>query len=77
MTVFSEVICYVLILIGFKVRFSVVPLIVTMLVAIFVVNLKDPWASKEMAALYLTGYIALVFCAAGNIAIDKLIFKKK
>lgn len=76
LAVFAEVICSILILLGFKLRFSVLPLIATMLVAVFVVHLKDPWAVKELASIYLLGYIVLLFSGAGKFSIDYLMEEK-
>lgn len=76
LAVFAEVICSFLILIGLKLRFSVTPLIVTMLIAIFMVHLSDPWSSKELAVMYLLGYVVLFLSGAGKFSLDYLFTKK-
>src|SRR5688572_21689546 len=53
LTVFAEVFCSVCIIIGLGTRFAVIPLIVTMLVAAFVVHKADGFREQEKALLYL------------------------
>lgn len=77
LTVFAEFICSILIMIGFKTRFVVIPLIVTMFVAAFVIHGGDPLAKKELALMYLTGYLAIALLGSGNYSIDGYFGKKK
>ena len=70
LTVFAEVICAALIIIGFFTRWATLPLIFTMLVAIFVIHWSDPFGDKEMAILYLMPYIALYLMGAGRYSVD-------
>jgi len=77
LAVLSEIVCSLLILVGFKVRFSVIPLIVTMLVAIFVIHINDPWDKSELGALYLLGYVVLAIAGSGKYSVDSLISVNK
>ncbi|MEL6720192.1 MAG: DoxX family protein, partial [Bacteroidota bacterium] len=43
LTVFAEVACAVLIIIGFLTRWATIPLIITMLVAAFIIHINDPF----------------------------------
>lgn len=61
LVIFAEVICSIFLVLGFKTRLSLIPLIITMLVAAFIVHLDDPYSKKEMALLYLFGYITIFF----------------
>lgn len=72
LAVFSEVICSILILIGFKTRLATIPLIITMLVVVFVVHISDPFAKMEKALLYLLLYIVLLFGGSGKHSVDGL-----
>lgn len=76
LAVAAEVICSLLILVGFKVRYSVIPLILTMLVAILVIHINDPWAKSELGAVYLLGYVVLAVAGSGKYSIDHYIFQK-
>lgn len=67
----GEFIAPVLILIGLRTRLASIPVIITMAVAAFVVHAKDPIENKEMALLYLVGFIAIGLMGAGRFSIDK------
>lgn len=70
LTVFAEVICAVLILVGFKGRFASIFGMITMLVAAFVIHLEDPWRKKEFALLYFIIYLAIFLMGTGKFGID-------
>lgn len=76
LAVFAEVICSVLILLGLAVRLAVLPLMVTMLIAIFVAHGNDGLKEKELAIHYLLTYIVLLFAGGGRLSIDSLISQK-
>ena len=76
LTVFSEVFCAFAIIIGLLTRFASIPLIITMLVAIFLVNGADPFAKKELALLYCTMFATLGLTGAGSLSIDRFINRK-
>ncbi len=73
LAVFAEVICSVLVLAGFGTRLAVIPLIITMLVAVFYVHLDDPFARKELGLQYLLTYVVLFFAGSGRYSIDQLL----
>jgi putative oxidoreductase len=62
LAVLAEVLCSLFVLMGLFTRFTVIPLIITMLVAVFIVHGNDAFAKQEMALLYLFHYI-LIFVA--------------
>ena len=53
LVIFAEVFCSIFVIIGFRTRYVVIPLIINMLVAILLIHGHDPWAKKEFALLYL------------------------
>lgn len=73
LAVFAEVFCSVLLLIGLGVRLAVLPLMITMLVAIFVAHGEDGLKEKELAIHYLLTYIVLLFAGAGRFSLDSII----
>ena len=75
LAVFAEVVCAFLIIIGFWSRWASIPLIITMLVAIFVVHWDDPFGQKEKAILYLTGYLSILLAGSGWYSIEEQIRK--
>lgn len=76
LAVFAEVFCSILILVGFATRLATVPLIITMLVAIFSIHAADVFAKKELAVIYLAGYIVLLFSGSGKYSADYLLQSK-
>lgn len=73
LTVFSEVLCAGLLVLGLFTRWAALPLVITMLVAIFIIHGADPLAKKEMAILYLIPYIALLWKGGGRYSLDYML----
>lgn len=71
LTVFAEFFCAALILIGLKTRLATIPLIITMLVAAFVIHWPDPFGRKEMALIYFCGYLVICLLGPGKYAVDE------
>ena len=76
LTVFAEVVCSFLLIIGFFTRLATIPLIITMAVAIFIIHASDEFGKKEMAVLYLLIYVSLLLAGAGKYSIDSRLYKK-
>ena len=76
LAVFAEVVCAALLVVGLFTRFACLPLLVTMLVAFFIVHADDPLKVREPALLYLLPYLALLFSGAGRYSFDR-IFREK
>jgi putative oxidoreductase len=76
LAVFAEVFCSVLVLIGLATRLAVIPLIVTMLVAVLVIHANDGLEKMEMGIHYLLTYIVLLFAGSGRISFDFLISRR-
>lgn len=73
LTVFAEVFCSLLILLGLGTRIATLPLIITMLVAILLVHAADPFSVKELAVHYLLGYVVLLVAGSGKYSVDYLL----
>lgn len=67
----GEVIAPVLILIGLQSRAASIITAFTMAVAAFVVHGHDPIGKKELALLYMFGFIAVALMGPGSLSIDK------
>lgn len=72
LAVFAEVICSVLLIIGLFTRFAALNLAITMAVAFFIVHgtVLSGENSGELAMIYMTGYIALIFTGGGKYSAD-------
>lgn len=77
LTVFSEVICSVLIIIGLGTRLASIPLLVTMFIAFFVIHAPDPFQRKELALFFLIVYVVLLLTGSGKYSLDHYILKRK
>ena len=75
LTIFAEFFCAIFILVGLMTRLACIPLIIAMSVAVFYANHGQIFGDGEHAALYLVGYIVLLFAGPGKISMDKLIGK--
>lgn len=73
LAVFAEVIASVLILFGLATRLAAIPLIFTMMVAVFMIHANDPFASKELGLLYIFLYIPLLILGSGKFSLDAVI----
>lgn len=73
LAVFAEILCAALLMLGLFSRWVVIPLIITMLVAVFVIHWTDPFGKKEMALLYLVPYIGILLMGAGRYSLDYML----
>jgi putative oxidoreductase len=72
LAIFAEVICAVLIMVGFKTRLATIPLIITMLTAAFYAHWNDPFGKKELPLLYVCVFLGILAFGAGKYALDQL-----
>lgn len=71
LAVIGEAICPLLIILGIKTRIAAIPTIITMAVAAFLIHGSDPLARKELALLYLFGFIVIALLGPGRFALDR------
>ena len=76
LAVFAEVVCAAMVVLGAFTRLAVVPLIVTMAVAAFIIHADDPLGRKELALLYLGAYLAIGLLGAGRFSVDARLPKR-
>ena len=75
LSTFAEFLCAILIIIGLYTRLSLIPLIINMSVAFFIVHATDDFATKEKSILFLGMFIVLFLTGAGRFSIDNKIYK--
>ena len=76
LAVFAEVICSFLLILGIGTRLATIPLIITMVVAVFYIHADDPFAKQEPGILYLLPYVILFITGSGKYSIDYLLQRK-
>lgn len=67
----TEIICPILIIIGYKTRLAAIPPIILMLVAVFVVKAGTSFEVREVPLLFLISYITIALLGPGRLSIDK------
>lgn len=77
LTVLGEVVAPVLVMIGLSTRLAALPVAFAMGVAAFVIHGSDPFARKEMALLFLLGFLTIVIMGSGKYALDSLLGKRR
>jgi len=77
LVVFAELLCSVFIIFGFITRLATIPLMITMLVAFFVVHGSDSYATKELSLVYFFFYLTLLILGSGKFSLDFLFSKKE
>lgn len=70
LAVFAEFFCSILLILGLGTRLATIPLMITMLVAGFVVHRADPFQVKEFALLYGVVFTALFITGPGRFSFD-------
>lgn len=73
LAIFAEVFCGIFIILGLFTRFAVLPLIITMLVVVFGANAGKTFPESELALLYLSIFLLLLFCGPGKVSVDNMI----
>ncbi len=73
--VLAEFFCAGLIIIGLFTRIAVVPIMITMLTAAFIIHAEDPWGKKEFALLYFIPFCTIFLSGPGRFSLDYKLFK--
>ena len=76
LTVFAEFFCSIFLILGFATRLSTIPLLITMLVAAFIVHARDGFGKQELALIYATAFLVLAIAGAGKLSVDKWMLER-
>lgn len=76
LAVFAEFLCSILLIVGLGTRLVVIPLLFTMMVAVFVIHINDGIGKQELPLLYAIIFIAIATTGAGKYSLDYLLMKK-
>tara|TARA_R110001606_G_scaffold397356_1_gene573621 strand:- start:1598 stop:2029 length:432 start_codon:yes stop_codon:yes gene_type:complete len=77
LVVFAEFFCSLFLVIGLLTRWICVPLIITMLVATWIVNGGKEFIFQEKSFIYLICYISLLISGSGYFSLDFKLFGEK
>ncbi len=69
----SELVCGILLALGFATRAAAGFILVTMFVAIFIAKAGEPLAERELAVLFAAALLPFLVSGSGRYAIDRLI----
>ncbi len=75
LAVLAEFIAPLFILFGLFSRLASVPVIFTMFTAAFIFHAADPFARRELALLYLVGFLAILILGPGKYSVDRMMKK--
>lgn len=75
LTVFAEVLCSFALILGILQRLVLIPMIITMAVAFFIVHGNDVFAIKELSFIYMIVFILLYIAGPGHYSFDAIIRK--
>ena len=76
LAIFGELICSAAFILGLLYRLVMIPMLITMGVAFFIIHGNDPFANKELAFIYLTVFLIMYLAGPGKYAIDSIINDK-
>ena len=73
MVVFAELVCSLALIFGILQRVVLIPMIITMIVAFFVVHGEMPFAAKELSFIYMMVFVLLFITGPGKYSFDAVI----
>jgi len=77
LVIFAEFFCSLFLILGLFTRWSCVPLIITMIVATWIINGGKGFIYQEKSFVYLITYISLLISGGGYFSLDYLLFGRK
>ena len=73
LVILAEILCSFGFILGALFRLSLIPMIFTMCIALFVIHAGDPLATKELSLMYLTIFVLLYITGPGRYSIDGIL----
>lgn len=71
LAVIGEVLCPLLVIIGYKARWNAIPPAITMFAAAFVVHAADPFGRKELPLLFFVVFLSVFLMGPGRYSLDR------
>ena len=75
LVIFAEFFCGLLVLLGLFTRLTVIPIVISMTVALVKAHHNDVFGAGEKAALYLCAFLAILMLGPGKASVDGVINK--
>jgi putative oxidoreductase len=75
LAVFAEFFCAMFIIMGLFTRLTVIPLIITMCVVVFMASNGEIFGDGEHGSLYLVGFLVILLCGPGKASVDGIMGK--
>ena len=73
MVVFAELVCSLALIFGILQRVALIPMIIAMAVAFFMVHSGAPFAAKELSFIYMIIFVLLFITGPGKYSFDAVI----
>ena len=73
LVVFAEFFCGLFVILGLFTRFSVIPIIIVLAVAIIKAHHNAIFGDAQPATLFLTGFFVLLIVGPGRVSVDSMI----
>jgi putative oxidoreductase len=71
LAILGEFIAPIFVIVGFKSKWALIPMIITMLVAVFGAHAGEPFSEREHALLYLIVLVVLYLTGDGKYSLEK------
>lgn len=75
LVVFAEFFCAAFVILGLFTRLAAIPVVIVLCVALFIANKGHFFGEGELAGIYLTAFLAILFAGPGKASLDRLIGK--
>jgi putative oxidoreductase len=75
LVIFAEVFCAAFVIMGLFTRLACIPLVINLGVALFLSNKGSIFGAGELAGIFLTCFVVLLFTGPGKVSLDKFIGK--
>ena len=76
LVLFAEMICGALVLVGLFTRWALIPLMITMSVAVLRIHWENDITDKELPLLYLAVYAAIFLLGPGRFSVDDRVARR-
>jgi putative oxidoreductase len=77
LVIFAEFFCGIFVALGFLTRLSVIPILITMIVAYFIAHAKDTFQVKQGAFIYMILCLPVFVLGSGRYSVDALMFRRR